>query len=92
MIDLATATDEQIRAHADSLLPAIEAYWMDEKRKASGKAYDEHRARVEQVEACYTELGRRCFARKTPEQQREVLTKLTKAIDMCAPPARKEGP
>ncbi len=88
MIDFATATDAEIRAHADGLMPALEAFYADPKR---GKAEEEHRAWVGEVEACYDELWRRRCERATPEQLTAWRVQLRRLAEQCAPRGPKAG-
>ncbi len=88
MIDFATATDAEIRAHADGLMPALEAFYAAPKR---GKAEEEHRARVGEVEACYDELWRRRCECATPEQLAAWSVQLHRVAEQSAPRGPKAG-
>lgn len=84
MIDVKTATDDELRAHADGLMDAIEAGALGTLTR---KGREEHKARCAEASACYEELMRRHFARKTPEQQRAWLDGLNSIADQSAPGA-----
>ena len=84
MIDVKTATDDELRAYADRLMPAIEAGALGPLTR---KGREDHKARCAQASACYEELMRRHFARKTPEQQRAWIDGLNSLAGQVAPRA-----